>query len=92
MMDYLNIADLAPELASLEVALLLSLVAREQCLIETTEDAIHGVAKELALVCCLMLDAMLMLMYRYPRIRLTCLMQCWTVPRRLRGRRSVVRF
>lgn len=49
-MDPLSIADLAPELSSLEVALLLSLGAHEHCLIETTEDAINDVAKELALV------------------------------------------
>lgn len=50
-MDSMNIADLALDLSSLEVALLLSIIAREHCLIETTEDAIHDVAKELALVC-----------------------------------------
>lgn len=49
-MDICNIADLAPDLSNLEVALLLSLVAPEHCLIETTEDSIHDVAKELALV------------------------------------------
>ncbi|RJE18874.1 hypothetical protein PHISCL_08790 [Aspergillus sclerotialis] len=49
-MEPLSIADLAPELSSLEVALLLSLGAHEHCLIETTEDAINDVAKELALI------------------------------------------
>lgn len=49
-MDISFIADLAPDLSNLEVALLLSLVAREPCLIETTENAIDDVAKELALV------------------------------------------
>ena len=49
-MDISTIADLAPDLSSLEVALLLSLASREHCLIETTENAIHDVAKELALV------------------------------------------
>lgn len=49
-MDISSIADLAPDLSSLEVALLLSLAAREPCLIETTEEAIDDVAKELTLV------------------------------------------
>lgn len=49
-MEASNIADLAPDLSSLEVALVLSLGAHEHCLIETTEDAINDVAKELALV------------------------------------------
>lgn len=50
IMDISNIADLAPDLSNIEIAFLLSLVAQEHCLIETTEDAIHDVAKELALV------------------------------------------
>ncbi|RMJ22318.1 hypothetical protein PHISP_06815 [Aspergillus sp. HF37] len=49
-MDISAVADLAPDLSGLEVALLLSLSAREHCLIETTEDAIHDVARELALI------------------------------------------
>lgn len=49
-MDISNIADLAPDLSNIEIALLLSLVAQEYCLIETTEDTIHDVVKELALV------------------------------------------
>lgn len=49
-MDISTVANLAPDLSSLEVAVLLSLASREHCLIETTEDAIHDVAKELALV------------------------------------------
>lgn len=49
-MDVSAVADLAPDLSGLEVAILLSLSAREHCLIETTEDAIHDIARELALV------------------------------------------
>lgn len=50
-MDDLSVDDIALQLSDLEIALLLCLVAREHCLIETTEDSIHDVAKELALVC-----------------------------------------
>lgn len=53
-MEPLDIVDLVPELSDLELAIFLSLVAREHCLIETKKDAIDDVAKELALVlpCC----------------------------------------
>lgn len=46
-----DLGDLAHELSDLEVALLLSLIAREHPLIETTEACIGDVAQELALVC-----------------------------------------
>jgi hypothetical protein len=49
-MAELTLADLARQLSDIEVALFLSLVAREQCLIETTGACIHDLAKELALV------------------------------------------
>lgn len=49
-MENWDFSDLALELSDLEVALFLCLVAREHCLIETTDDCIHDVAKELALV------------------------------------------
>lgn len=50
-MDYTDLADIARQLSDLEVAILLSLVAREHCLIETTSHCINDLAKELALVC-----------------------------------------
>ncbi|KAI9928106.1 hypothetical protein ASPWEDRAFT_170896 [Aspergillus wentii DTO 134E9] len=50
-MENWDFSDLALELSDLEVALFLCLVAREHCLIETTDDCIHDVAKELALIC-----------------------------------------
>ena len=49
--DLADIADIAQQLSDLEVALLLCLVAREHCLIETTSHCINDLAKELALVC-----------------------------------------
>jgi hypothetical protein len=49
-MDYTDLADIARQLSDLEVALLLCLVAREHCLIETTSHCINDLAKELALV------------------------------------------
>lgn len=77
-MDISAVADLAPELSSLEVALLLTLAAREQCFIETTEDAIHDVAKELALVInSSWYIAAAANMVRYPRIHLTRLILFW---------------
>ncbi|RHZ68033.1 hypothetical protein CDV55_101439 [Aspergillus turcosus] len=51
MDDKENIRSLMSDLSDLEVALLLSLAAHEHCLIETTNDCIHDVAKELALIC-----------------------------------------
>jgi len=50
-MDDLSFGDIVRQLSDLEVALFLCLVAREHCLIETTRDGIHDLAKELALVC-----------------------------------------
>lgn len=50
MDDKKNIRSLVSDLSDLEVALLLSLAVHEHCLIETTDDCIHDVAKELALV------------------------------------------
>ncbi|OJJ51088.1 hypothetical protein ASPZODRAFT_55748 [Penicilliopsis zonata CBS 506.65] len=50
-MDDIGLEELALELSDLEVAVLLCLVAREHCLIETTSDSVHDVAKELALIC-----------------------------------------
>lgn len=56
-MDDLDLAEIAQNLSDLEVALLLCLVAREQCLIETTSHCIHDLARELALVCqCMSLE------------------------------------
>ncbi|KAJ5497113.1 hypothetical protein N7463_009100 [Penicillium fimorum] len=49
-MDYTDLANLAQELSDLEVALLLCLVAREHCLIETTSRCINDLAKELVLI------------------------------------------
>ncbi|CDM31033.1 hypothetical protein DTO013E5_327 [Penicillium roqueforti] len=48
--DLADIADIAQQLSDLEVALLLCLVAREHCLIETTSHCINDLAKELALI------------------------------------------
>ena len=45
-----DLLDLAQELSDLEVALLLCLVDNEHPLIETADDNIGDVAKELALV------------------------------------------
>ena len=50
-MDTFSFDELAVQLSDLELAVLLSLGAREHCLIEAAEDNIHDVAKELALVC-----------------------------------------
>ncbi|OGE57794.1 hypothetical protein PENARI_c001G09328 [Penicillium arizonense] len=49
-MDDLGLDEIARQLSDLEVALLLCLVAREHCLIETTSLCIHDLAKELALI------------------------------------------
>ncbi|EYE92962.1 uncharacterized protein EURHEDRAFT_414911 [Aspergillus ruber CBS 135680] len=46
-----DLSDLAQELSDLEVALLLCLVARGHPLLETTNDGIDDVAKELSLIC-----------------------------------------
>lgn len=39
------------ELTDLEIAILLSLVAKQHCIIDTEEDAIDDLEKELRLVC-----------------------------------------
>lgn len=49
-MDGFSIDELALQLSDLELAVLLCLAAHEHCLLETTKDSIHDVAKELALV------------------------------------------
>lgn len=49
-MDNPRLEDFVRGLSDLEVALFLSLVAREHCLIETTGDLVDDLAKELALV------------------------------------------
>ncbi|GIJ99740.1 hypothetical protein Aspvir_003743 [Aspergillus viridinutans] len=51
MDDKEDISSLISDLSDLEVALLVSLAVHEHCLIETTNDCIHDVAKELALIC-----------------------------------------
>ncbi|KAJ5690021.1 hypothetical protein N7462_004413 [Penicillium macrosclerotiorum] len=50
-MDDSDLGDIARQLSDLEVALLLSLVANEHCLFETTGGSIDDLAKELALIC-----------------------------------------
>lgn len=55
-MDDTRLEEFVRQLSDLEVALFLSLVAREHCLIETTGDLIDDLAKELALVLQLPLD------------------------------------
>lgn len=49
-MDGFSIDELALQLSDLELAVLLCLAAHEHCLLETTKDSIHDVAKELALI------------------------------------------
>ncbi|KAJ5246685.1 hypothetical protein N7468_001668 [Penicillium chermesinum] len=50
-MDNSGLEEAAQQLSDLEVALFLSLAAREHCLIETTMESIEDVAKGLALIC-----------------------------------------
>lgn len=50
-MDDSGVHELALQLSDLEVAVLLCLASHEHCLVETTQDNIDDVAKELALVC-----------------------------------------
>lgn len=45
-----DLSDLAQELSDLEVAVLLCLIVHEHLLIETTDECIGDVAKELSLV------------------------------------------
>ncbi|GLI74310.1 hypothetical protein PoHVEF18_002547 [Penicillium ochrochloron] len=49
-MNETRLEDFVRQLSDLEVALFVSLVAREHCLIETTGDLIDDLAKELALI------------------------------------------
>lgn len=49
-MDKMPLEEFVRGLSDLEVALFLSLVAQEHCLVETTGDLIDDLAKELALV------------------------------------------
>lgn len=49
-MEDARLEDFVRQLSDLEVALFVSLVAREHCLIETTGDLLDDLAKELALV------------------------------------------
>ncbi|KAF3384663.1 hypothetical protein F1880_002442 [Penicillium rolfsii] len=50
-MDSTRLEDFVRQLSDLEVALFVSLAAREHCLIETTGDLLDDLAKELALIC-----------------------------------------
>ncbi|KAL1966886.1 hypothetical protein VTN77DRAFT_3851 [Rasamsonia byssochlamydoides] len=50
-MDSLETEHLISDLTDLDLAVLLSLIAQEHCLIETTSDCIDDVSKELALIC-----------------------------------------
>jgi hypothetical protein len=45
-----SIADLISHLSDLELAMLVSLIAQEHCLIETNKDCVEEISKELALV------------------------------------------
>jgi hypothetical protein len=49
-MEGLDIAALIPQLSDLELAMLVSLVAQEHCLIESGKDYVDDVSNELALV------------------------------------------
>lgn len=49
-MDKMRLQEFVRGLSDLEVALFLSVVAQEHCLVETTGDLIDDLAKELALV------------------------------------------
>lgn len=49
-MDKIRLEEFVRGLSDIEVALFLSLVAQEHCLVETTGDLIDDLAKELALV------------------------------------------
>jgi hypothetical protein len=57
-MEEPDLDEIARQLSDLEVALLLCLVAREHCLIETTSHCIHDLARELALVSNVMRSSM----------------------------------
>jgi hypothetical protein len=49
-MEALHVEHLISNLTDLDLAVLLSLIAQEHCLIETTADSVDDVSKELALV------------------------------------------
>lgn len=49
-MDPVDTESLVSDLSDLELAVLLSLIAHQHCLIETTEGCIEDVATELTLV------------------------------------------
>lgn len=54
-MSHPGIANIVPELTDLELAVFVCLVSQEHCLIETHDDGVDDLAKELALVlmlCC----------------------------------------
>lgn len=84
-MEDLGLEDIVRQLSDLEVALFLCLVAREHCLIETTSDGIHDLAKELALVCkhFLRLDSIQYTYFlsRSAQTTLICPIPSWIVPR-----------
>lgn len=83
-----DLLDLAQDLSDLEVALLLCLVDNEHPLIETTDDNIGDVAKELALVCSLSIffsnrtPHQVANKNRYARIHLILRVQFWIAPPR----------
>jgi hypothetical protein len=84
-MEGLSLEDIVRQLSDLEVALFLCLAAREHCLIETTSDGIHDLAKELALVCkhLLRLEPIqyTYIFSRSAQMTLTCPIPSWIVPR-----------
>lgn len=84
-MDDFSLEDIVRQLSDLEVALFLCLVAREHCLIETTRDGIHDLAKELALVCGKFQGFKVMsqtyMMHRSAQMPLICLIPFWIAVR-----------
>lgn len=84
-MDDFSLEDIVRQLSDLEVALFLCLVAHEHCLIETTRDGIHDLAKELALVCEKLQGFQMMaptyMMDRSAQMPLTYLIPFWIVVR-----------
>ncbi|GAD99953.1 conserved hypothetical protein [Paecilomyces variotii No. 5] len=50
-MPHPGIANIVPELTDLELAVFVCLVSQEHCLIETQNDGVDDLAKELALIC-----------------------------------------
>lgn len=81
-MDFSSFLDGIPDLTDLELAVLLCLVAREHCLIETERDALDDLEKELRLVlytCSLCLPPWL-IVSRSLLVFLDFLAPFWTVP------------